>query len=80
MGFTFRILHVKHPVLTFGLLALSRLTGEIRVSLELADDSLLRAVALAAAGARRNGIIWIFGALISRILVGGCVKRSREIS
>jgi hypothetical protein len=62
VGFTLRILHVKHPVLTFGPLALSRLTVMFRLSLELLADSDFRLVVFGGAGARRSGRIWTFAA------------------
>ena len=69
--FTLRILHVKQPVLTFGPLALSRLTVVVRLSLELLGDSVFRLVVFGSAGARRSGRIWTFAAPILWILMCG---------
>lgn len=74
---TLRILHVKHPDLTFGLLALTRLVVmawpsllPLLVELLLGDLSLLDFV-FAGACARRSGRIWILAAVI-------CVRKANN--
>jgi hypothetical protein len=76
VDFTLRILHVKHPVLTFGPLALSRLTVVVRLSLELLGDSDFRLVVFGGAGARRNGRIWTFAAPMFWTWMSGYVERT----
>jgi hypothetical protein len=57
-------LQVRHPVLTFGLLALGRFDVKPWLSLELVGDFSLLVTAPVAVGARLSGRIWTFAELI----------------